>query len=75
MSEKEKVLHRILTGAQTGTIVCRLAEKLGIPVYEAFRKFFLSKTYARFRQYRSLESMLGDPAIVDLYLEEERTNN
>ena len=70
MSERDKIFHRILTGSQTGTIVCQLAERLGIPTYEAFKRFFSSKTYARFRRYRSLESMLGDPALVDLYLEE-----
>ena len=50
MSEKDKVLHRILTASQTGTIVCRIADLLGIPPYEAFRRFIMSKTYANFRK-------------------------
>ncbi len=70
MSEKEKVLHQILTATQTGTIVCRLAKELGIPTYEAFRRFFTSKTYAQFRQSGSIMSMLSDPAIVQEYLNE-----
>lgn len=70
MSEKEKTLHQILTAAQTGTIVCRLAKELGIPIYEAFQRFMRSKTYAQFRRPGSLISMLGDPAIVDEYLRE-----
>lgn len=70
MSEREKLLHRILTASQTGTIVNSLAERLSIPVYEAFRRFFKSDTYARLRQYRSFESMQGDPAVIDIYLEE-----
>lgn len=68
MSEKEKTLHQILTSTQTGTIVCRLAKELGIPAYEAFRRFFTSKTYAQFRKPGSLMSMLGDPAIIKEYL-------
>lgn len=70
MTEREKTLHRILTATQTGTIVCRLAATLNIPVYEAFRRFFTSKTYANFRKYRSLESTLSDPALVEEYLAE-----
>jgi len=65
MSEMEHMLHMILTSTQTGTIVCRLAKELGIPVYEAFCRFFTSKTYAQFRQPGSLMSMLNDPAIVN----------
>ncbi len=74
MSDKEKTLHEILTATQTGTIVCRLAETLGIPAYEAFRRFFMSKTYAIFRKPGSYLSMLGDPAIIDEYLAEVRLN-
>lgn len=70
MSENEKTLHQILTSTQTGTIVCRLAKELGIPVYEAFRRFFTSQTYAQFRKPGSLMSMLGDPAIVREFLNE-----
>lgn len=70
MSERERVLHQILTATQTGTIVCRLAETLNIPTYEAFRRFFLSKTYAKFRTPGSIMSMLGDPAIVHEFLNE-----
>lgn len=68
MSKKEKNLHQILTSTQTGTIVCRLAKELDIPTYEAFRRFFTSKTYAQFRKPGSLMSMLSDPAIVNEYL-------
>lgn len=68
MSNKELILHRILTSTQTGTIVCRLSKELGIPAYEAFRSFFTSTTYAQFRQPGSLMSMLNDPAIVNEYL-------
>lgn len=68
MSNKEKTLHQILTSTQTGTIVCRLAKELDIPAYEAFRRFFTSKTYAQFRKPGSLMSMLSDPAIVNEYL-------
>ena len=70
MSEKEKTLHKILTSTQTGTIVCRLSKELGIPAYEAFRRFFTSKIYAQFRKPGSLISMLGDPAIVQEFLNE-----
>lgn len=70
MSEKEKTLHQILTSTQTGTIVCRLAKELGLPAYEAFRIFFTSKTYAQFRKLGSVMSMLGDPAIVQEFLNE-----
>jgi len=68
MTNKEKTLHQILTSTQTGTIVCRLAKELGISDYEAFRRFFTSKTYAQFRKPGSLMSMLSDPAIVNEYL-------
>ncbi|MCM1518550.1 MAG: hypothetical protein NC117_07915 [Pseudoflavonifractor sp.] len=71
MSEKEKVLHRILTATQTGTIVCRIAKTLEISTYEAFRRFIRSKTYANFRVAGSALSMWGDPAIVDEFLNEE----
>lgn len=71
MSEREKTLHQILTATQTGTIVCQLAETLNIPIYEAFRKFFTSKTYANFRKYGSIESTLSNPAIIQEYLEYE----
>lgn len=70
MSKKEKTLHQILTSTQTGTIVCRLSKELGIPVYEAFQRFFKSKTYAEFRTHGSIMSMLGDPAIVQEFLNE-----
>lgn len=70
MSEKEKVLHEILTASQTGTIVCRIAKLTGLPIYDAFRRFFMSRTYAKFRTFGSIMSMLGDPAIVDAFLEE-----
>lgn len=70
MSEKERILHQILTATQTGTIVCRLAKELGIPTYEAFRRFFTSKTYAKFRTPGSIMSMLSDSAIVQEYLNE-----
>lgn len=70
MSEKEKILHQILTATQTGTIACRIAKELGISSYEAFRRFFKSKTYAKFRTPSSIMSMLGDPAIVYEFLNE-----
>ncbi len=70
MSEKEHILHMILTSTQTGTIVCRLAKELGISSYEAFCRFFKSKTYAEFRTHGSIMSMLGDPAIVQEFLNE-----
>lgn len=70
MSKKDKTLHQILTSTQTGTIVCRLAKELGIPAYEAFRRFFTSKTYAKFRTPGSIMSMLGDPSIVYEFLNE-----
>lgn len=72
MSEKEITLHRILTATQTGTIVCRIARELEIPVYEAFRRFIKSKTYANFRIAGSALSMCGDPAIVEEFLNEIR---
>lgn len=70
MNAKDKILHQILTASQTGTIVCRIAKVLGISSYEAFRRFFKSKTYAKFRTPGSLMSMLGDPAIVQEFLNE-----
>ena len=72
MSEKDKVLHRILTASQTGTIVCRIADLLGSPPYEAFRRFIMSKTYANFRKPGSALSMCGDPAIVEEFLSENK---
>lgn len=70
MSEKEKVLHRILTATQTGTIVCRIANVLDIPAYEAFKRFIKSNTYANFRIAGSALSMCGDPAIVEEFIRE-----
>lgn len=70
MSEKDRILHQILTASQSGTIVCRIAKELGISTYEAFSRFFRSKTYAQFRTYGSIMSMLGDPAIVQAFLDE-----
>lgn len=72
MSDNEKLLHKIVTAAQTGTIVCRIAEVLNIPPYEAFRRFIRSKTYANFRVVGSALSMCGDHAIVDEFLHESR---
>lgn len=72
MSEKERELHRILTSTQTGTIVCLIARTLGIPTYEAFRRFIKSKTYANFRVAGSALSMCGDPAIVEEFLSESK---
>ena len=72
MSEKDKILHRILTATQTGTIVCRIAKVLNISSYEAFKRFIRSKTYANFRIAGSALSMCGDPAIVDEFLNETR---
>lgn len=72
MSDKERVLHRILTASQTGTIVCQIAKMLDIPTYEAFRRFILSKTYANFRKPGSILSMCGDPAIVEEFLNESK---
>lgn len=70
MSEKERVLHQILTSTQTGTIVSSLAKELGISTYEAFTRFFRSKTYAQFRTPGSIMSMLSDPAIIQDYIHE-----
>lgn len=70
MSEKEHILLRILTSTQTGAIVCRLAKELGFSSYEAFCRFFKSKTYAEFREPGSIMSMFGDPAIVQEFLNE-----
>lgn len=74
MSDKEKTLHDILTATQTGTIVCRIAATLKVPLYEAFRRFFLSETYASFRKPGSILSTLGDPAIVGEFLAEMNLN-
>ena len=71
MSEREHVLHQILTATQTGTIVCRLAKELNIPTYEAFRRFFTSRKYAKFSTPGSIMSMLGDPAIVHEFINEQ----
>lgn len=73
MRDKNKTLHDILTASQAGTIVCRLAHTLDIPLYDAFKRFITSKTYAMFRTPGSYMSMLGDPAIVGAYLEEMET--
>ncbi len=72
MTEKDKLLHQILTASQTGTIVCRIARQLNIPTYEAFRRFFRSKTYANFRQPGSALSYCGDPAIVEEFMNENK---
>ena len=71
MTEKEKVLHEILTATQTGAIVSRIAKTLHIPTYEAFHRFFTSNVYAKFRTPGSLMSMLSDPAIVEESLAEQ----
>lgn len=71
MSEKEHTLHQILTATQTGTIVCRLAKELGISSYEAFTRFFKSKTYAQFRTPYSVVSMLNDSNIIKEYINEQ----
>lgn len=71
MTKNDKLLHQILTASQTGTIVCRIARQLNIPTYEAFRRFFRSKTYANFRQLGSVLSYCGDPAIVEEFINEE----
>ena len=70
MSDRERTLHQILTSTQTGTIVCQLGKVLGISTYEAFRRFFISKTYNQFRTPGSLMSMLSDSAIINEYLNE-----
>lgn len=72
MSDKDKTLHQILTASQTGTIVCRLSEILNIPKYDAFRRFFLSKTYAAFRTPGSIMSMLSDQAVIHEFLQSEQ---
>lgn len=74
MSEKEKLLHSILTATQTGTIVCHIAKVMKITSYEAFRRFIKSKTYANFRVAGSALSMCGDPAIVEEFIKETGLN-
>ena len=71
MSDSEKTLHQILTASQTGTIVCRLAEEMKVPIYKAFHAFFTSRTYAKFRHPHSIESMLSDTAIIAEFLSEQ----
>lgn len=75
MSDEQKMLHRILTATQTGTIVCRIARVLDISTYEAFRRFIKSNTYANFRKADSALSMWGDPAIVAEFLSENPATN
>lgn len=75
MSEKERILHEILTATQTGTIVCRIAKTLGISPYDAFNRFFRSKTYAKFRNPNSILSMQGDPVIEAEFLNELKVSN
>lgn len=70
MVDNDKTLHQILTATQTGTIVCRIARELKLSTYEAFRRFFLSKTYAELRKSGSIMSLLGDPAIVQEFINE-----
>ena len=69
-SEKKKILNEILTASQTGTIVCRIAARLNIKPYEAFKDFIKSNTYRLFRNPESTYSFLGDEAICQLYLAE-----
>ena len=69
-NDKKKVLNEILTAAQTGTIVCRIAYRLKIKPYDAFRNFIKSNTYRLFRNPESSYSYLGDEAICQLYLTE-----
>ena len=68
--KNKQILNEILTSSQTGTVVCRLASKMGISPYEAFRKFILSNTYRIFRIPDSTYSYLGDEAICQLFLQE-----
>ena len=69
-NEKKKILNEILTASQTGTIVCRIAERLKIKSYDAFRNFIKSNTYRIFRNPESTYSYLGDEAICQLFLSE-----
>lgn len=68
--EKKKILNEILTVSQTGTIVCRIADRLKITPYDAFKNFIKSNTYRLFRTPDSSYSYLGDEAICQLYLAE-----
>lgn len=45
---------------------------LGIPTYEAFRRFIVSKTYANFRKPGSALSMCGDLAVVEEFIRESK---
>lgn len=67
-NERKKILNEILTSAQTGTIICRIAERLGIKPYDAFKSFIKSNTYRLFRNPDSSYSYLGDEAICQLFL-------
>lgn len=68
--EKKKILNEILTASQTGTIVCRIADRLKIKPYDAFKSFIKSNTYRLFRTPESSYSYLGDEAICQLFLSE-----
>ena len=68
--DKKKILNEILTSSQTGTIVCRIADRLNIKPYEAFKNFIKSNTYRVFRNPDSTYSYLGDEAICELFLSE-----
>ena len=69
-NENKKILNEILTASQTGTIVCRIADRLKMKPYDAFKDFIKSNTYRIFRTPESSYSYLGDEAICQLYLAE-----
>lgn len=73
--EKDKVLQEILLSTQTGVIVCEIARRLGIKPYEAFKLFIKSYTYSMFRNSHSTYSMLGNDALIKLFLNESEGIN
>ena len=73
--DKKKILDEILTATQTGTIVCRIAQRLNIRPYEAFKKFIASNTYRIFRNPESTLSYMGDEAICQHFLLEINKSN
>lgn len=71
LDNRDKVFHSIMTAAQTGVISCMIAERLCITPYEAFLRFFRSRTYALFRRPFGFYSTLGEAALVNEFLKED----
>ncbi len=70
MNEAEREFNMIMTADTTGVIACMIAKQIGQTPYEAFRGFFNSNTYRKFRNPDSYMNNWGPGPIVKAYLQE-----